>query len=152
MAELLIKIKNYTHPDPNIDRQGAYKKGMIVHVVEDGYPWARKESKQEWLIQGNDAVDWHGRTAILKIPGLAVAKVKELMSVQSEDDTGAPHYEDDGIEPRMYRKRRWWLLIDSIPQSIKNAIQADGEVTVTKNQIRNYLKRIRDNAQYTEAD
>ena len=52
MAEILIKAIDFTHPDPDIDRVGSYKKGMIVFVKDDGYIWGRKQSKQQWLADG----------------------------------------------------------------------------------------------------
>ena len=151
MAELLIKIKDHTNPNPTKDREGAYKKGMIIIVVEDNYLWARMESKQQWIAEGNSVDDWHNKTAILKIPGLAIAKVEELISQQIEDDDGVPIF-DVRDRPFTFRRRRWRLLIDSLPASIRNTIIADGEVTTTKAKIRDHLKRIRDNSQYTDAD
>lgn len=43
MAEVLIKLVDATHPDPEIDRAGCYKAGMPVVVMPDGHSWGRKE-------------------------------------------------------------------------------------------------------------
>ena len=152
MAELLIKAKNYVDPDPDMDRRDSYKKGMIICVKPDGYPWGRLESKQQWLLEGNDAADWHNKTVIVKILGLDPAIVADIVFIQDVDDTGAPMPLDINGTPQRYRRRAWHLLIDNIPAGIKTTLQTDGEVTVTKLQVRDYLKRIRNNDQYTGLD
>jgi len=133
VAELLIKAVDHTHPDPVVDRQGAYKRGMIVRVEEDGFQWGTKEGLPKFVL--------------VKITGLAAKKVRGLVSPQDEDDIGVSQ---DPAQP--FRRRRWRLLVDNIPNAIKIKLRDEGEVTVTKTQIRNYLRRIRDNAQYTGMD
>jgi len=147
MAEILIKAKDYTHPDPIKDRIGSYKIGMIVMVTADGYGWGPRESKQVWLAQGGAEVDWPGKFVIVRIPGVAVSTVLEIMAEQFEDDNNIPQVDEEG-DPTVYRRRRWRILVSSIPASIKNTLLADGEVTVTKAKIRNYIRRIRDNFQF----
>jgi len=39
MAELLIKNKSNSHPDPDKDLAGSWKKGQIVGITEDGAVW-----------------------------------------------------------------------------------------------------------------
>jgi len=165
VCELLIKAKDHTHPDPTKDRRGAYKRGMVGAVCEDGHSWGRLESKQQWIAEGNDPALWHDKTVIVKIPGALVVKVEALLAPQEEDDTGAPLRDVDGTGvpeailpnpedyPRYtYRRRLWKLAIDNIPAGVLNALKNDGEVTVTPAQVRNYLKRIRDDAQFTGLD
>jgi len=151
MAELLIKTRNYTNPDGEADRTASYKKGYIIAVRENGYQWARYESKQQWLAEGLSADDWHNQTAILKVPDITAAKAIELTSDQVEDDNGAPLTDSDGA-PVRFRRRRWQLLVDNIPAGKKAEIRDNGETSATKTQIKNFLKRIRDNAQYTGLD
>lgn len=43
MARLLIKVEEYTHPDPDIDRRGAYKRGDVVVIMPDGHVWGGAE-------------------------------------------------------------------------------------------------------------
>ena len=142
MAELLIKITNATHLDPLEDRRGCYKRGYVIDVRPDGFQWARMESKAVWIAEGNLAETWHGHTALVKIPGLDPERVRDLLAMQTEDDMGQD-------TETMYRRRRWRLVVDSVPESIRTAIATNGEVTVTVSQVRNYLQRIRDAAVYT---
>ena len=63
MAELLIKAVNHTHPDATIDRQGAYKKGDIIAVEENGFDWP---------------VTMIGQLCVLiKVPGITKTQVQE---------------------------------------------------------------------------
>lgn len=150
MCEILLFARNNSHSDPEKDRSGCYKRGMPVIVQPDGHVWGIEESKQMWLASGRLATDWPGNFVIVKIPGVSVAKVESLMYNQIEDDAGNPVYEEDGATPKRFRRRAWKVAVDSIPTTIKNKLLADGEVTVTPTQIRNYVKRIRDNSNYTK--
>jgi hypothetical protein len=130
MAELLLKARNAQHADPDIDRHGCYKRGDIVVVMPDGHQWGTKEGLPNFVK--------------IKIPGLNHETVRELIDEQREDDAGNPLFDDDG-QPILFRRRRWRVLVDSIPTTIRNQLRDFGEVTVTRAQIRNYVKRIRDN-------
>ena len=66
MAELLIKLIDYTHPDPEVDRRGAYKAGMVVAVKPDGHLWGRKESKAQWLLDNMPEQDWPEKFGIMR--------------------------------------------------------------------------------------
>lgn len=147
MCEILIFAKNNTHPDPQKDRRGCYKRGMPVCVFVDGHFWGREESKQQWILDGFAAADWpgQGKFIILKIPGVPVSRALEFIEVQTEDDAGIETGET-------YRRRRWKLLADSLPDAVRNALIANGEYTATVVLVRNYLKRIRDNTQYSGFD
>lgn len=153
MCELLIFVRNNTNPDPEKDRRGCYKRGMPVCVFEDGHTWGREESKQQWIAEGNAAADWpgQGKFVILKVPGVPAAKAQALLDLQTEDDAGVPLTDLDGA-PKVHRRRRWQLLADSLPVGVRNTLTTTGEYTTTVAAIRNYLKRIRDNAQYTGLD
>lgn len=148
MCELLINIS----VAENIKR---YDRGMVVDVFENGYlsQTGRETSKQYWIAEGRDAAQWpgQGKFVIVKIPSVPADKAKGLLEHQEEDDLGNPLVDVDG-NPIMYRRRRWTLLFNNIPAAIRNTLIADGEITVTVSQIRNYLKRIRDNAQFIGLD
>lgn len=124
---------------------------MVVDVKEDGAPWGTHESKKSWIASGKTAASWpsQGRLAILKIPGVPASKARVLTEGQTEDDSGAPYY---NLERGVYRQRSWRLLLGSVPAGISSAVASAGEVTVTVSQIRNYLRRIRDEAQFTGLD
>ncbi len=143
MAELLIFTRNNTHPDPVKDRRGCYKRGHIVSVMEDGHLWGIRESKAAWIASGNSSGSWPGDFVIVKIPGVAVATVNALIAPQSVDDSGVAVTNADGT-PAIFRRRGWNIPVDSVPTAIKNTLLANGEITVTPTQIRNYVQRIRD--------
>lgn len=155
--EALIFLANNTHTDPVKERRGCWKRGMVVTVQEDGWTWGRMESKQVWIAEGNAAAEWpnQGRMGIVKIPGVPAAKALALLEPQDVDDAGVPYYENLAeAQPRRatYRRKAWRLLVDNVPLAIRQTMLADGEITVTVSQIRNYLKRIRDDAQFTDLD
>lgn len=153
MCEILIRASDKTNLDVEIDRKGCYKKGMVVAIFEDGHTWGRLESKQQWIAEGNTADSWpsQGIFVIVKISSVLAAKALVLLEQQTEDDLGNPLLDTDN-RPIIYRRRRWKLFVDNIPLAIRNTLTANGEITVTVSQIRAYLKRIRDNAQFIGLD
>jgi hypothetical protein len=142
MAELLIKARNAQHDDPDTDRRGSYKRGDVVVVMPDGHQWGAKEGLPNFVK--------------IKIPGLDHVAIAELASEQDEDDAGQPYYEPgsailaEGPVLSIYRRRRWRILVDNIPVTIRNKLRDTGEATVTRAQIRNYVKRIRDNLTFNK--
>jgi len=120
---------------------------MIVEVVEDGYAWARLESKQVWIAEGNDPATWpsQGKVAILKIPGVPLIKGLALRDAQMVDDAGV-------ATTAPFRRRAWQFKIDLVPQAVRDEVLLTGEYTTTVAAIRNFLRRIRDDAQYTGLD
>lgn len=153
MCEFLIFTRDNTHLDPEKNRRGCYKRGMVVVVFEDGHTWGREESKQQWIAKGGVAADWpgQGKFILLKIPGVPAAKAQELLDPQTEDDAGTPLLNPDG-SPKTYRRRRWQLLADSLPLAARNTLATAGEYTTTVAAVRSYLQRIRDAAQFTGLD
>ena len=150
MCEILVKtVDSISLVSAERDRL-CMKAGMAVMVVEDGYQWARMESKAEWIAQGNLAADWphQGKWGIVKIPGVPASKAMELLDLQRTDDAGVPL---PGKQDT-YRIRDWVLDVAAVPAGIRNTILTTGEVTVTVPQIRAFLKRIRDAAQFTGLD
>lgn len=105
---------------------------MPVAVREDGHVWGAKEGLPNFVK--------------VKIPGVAAVTVEELISEQLEDGTGADYFENG--ERATYRRRRWRVLVSDIPAQIRQTLLTTGEVTVTPAQIRNYIRRVRDNAQF----
>jgi hypothetical protein len=140
MAELLIKARDATHPDQEIDRAGCYKRGDIVVVQPDGHVWGAKEGLPNFVK--------------LKIPGLDPEIVRELIEPQDDDDDGNPHYEAgtailvDGPVRKTFRRRRWRLMVAGISATLRNKLLNDGELTATKAQIRAHIKRVRNNEQF----
>jgi len=53
MAELLIRLKNNTNPDPVKDRM-CYKRGDVVVVMPDGHPWGNSEGLPDFAVVSVD--------------------------------------------------------------------------------------------------
>ena len=141
MCEILVFAGNNSHADPVEDRRGCWKRGYPVVVKEDGHQWGREEGLPKFVV--------------VKIPGVPAAKARAFLDAQMEDDAGVPTY-DNFIEavPRRtaFRRRAWNVAWASLPAGIRNTLQTTGTITVSVAQIRNYLRRIRDDAQYTGLD
>lgn len=110
MAEILIKAIDHTHPYPDKDRRGAYKRGMPVVVMPDGHEWGREERLPKFIV--------------LKIPGVSVEKVKKYIDPQLED---APN---ERGSYNTYRRRLWKLRWDDLPAGARNKLRDDGELTI----------------------
>ena len=122
MAELLLHLKDNVHPDPQKDLRGSYKRGFIVRVEEDGFAWSRKESIEQWVAEGNDPDDWHGITAIIKIPGVSKADVQYVTESL---------YDVIGEDSVTVRRRGWRARLDQLPRPIMNQIDRDYVYTAT---------------------
>lgn len=133
MAELLIKAIDATHPDPEIDKAGCYKAGDVVVVMEDGHEWGRKEGLPNFVV--------------LKIPGADPERIRDLVNPQKEDDTGAVQLDEDQ-RPRIFRRRKWRLLVSNLPLTVRQQLMTTGEFTATPAQVRNFIRRVRDNLQF----
>lgn len=48
--EMLVKAVDHSHPDPEIDRRGCYKKGDIVVVRPAGHKWGAKETLPKFVV------------------------------------------------------------------------------------------------------
>jgi hypothetical protein len=125
VAEILIKAVDATHADPEKDRRGCYKRGMPVVVMPDGHAWGAEERLPRFVV--------------LKLPGVAVAKVQQFIAQDHEGEA-------------LYRRRLWKLFVDEIPLAVRNKLVAQGYITIgpggdfTWTQVRNYIRNLRTNA------
>ena len=71
MAEFLVKAVDHKHPDFLKDKAGAYKRGMIVEVRENGAKYGRAEGPPKFIV--------------IKVPHLPVAMVKYLQEPRMGD-------------------------------------------------------------------
>lgn len=108
MAEILVIAANKSHVDPNRDRAGCYKRGMPVIVQQDGHQWGLKERLPLFVV--------------IKIPGVSVARVLKYAQ-EHKIDLG-------GEKPEIYRRRRWIIRWDDLPQRAKNRLRDDGELII----------------------
>lgn len=135
MAEILIKAMDHSHPDPNKDRAGCYKRGMCVVVKDDGHPgWGAKEGLPKF--------------AVLKVPGVSAAKLRKYTAEQMQGN--AP-----------YRRRLWRVRWEDLPAAARRKLAETGELIVktgeysgdydfTWQQVKNYFRNLETNQDETE--
>lgn len=68
MCEILVAVNpnNYTHPDPDKDLSGVYKRGYPVIVFDEGHSWGAEEGLPKFII--------------VKIPGVNKATIEQYLS------------------------------------------------------------------------
>ena len=108
MCRILVYGKNNTHPDPDTDRAGCYKKGMMVVVRPDGHIWGVKEQYPNFV-----SID---------LPEVSTEKVQKYINHQLLDSPLA--------EPPIYRRRRWILRWNDLPQSTKTKFNTVGKIVI----------------------
>ena len=106
MAELLIKAVDAVNPDPDTDRRGCYKRGMIVEVREDDAPRGTSE--------------WWPAFAWIKIPGIPADTLRKYMQPEMSMV----------VLDEVVRRRRWQIRWADLPQAVKNKLQATGIITI----------------------
>lgn len=125
MCELLVKAADHIHPDPQTDRVGAYKRGMVVRVEDDGFDWGGKEGPPSFVI--------------IRITGELKADYAPLTEIETYDDSGV----DTGT---LYRRRSFYIDIDNLPPGIRTNIETMRLVDIPPGIITSRLKRRRDGA------
>ena len=114
MAEILVKAVSVTNEDPALSleeqaektRRGCYQKGYPVVVMPDGHQWGAQEGPPTFVI--------------IYIPLISVAKVLKYVDVQMDD-----------IDPsKTYRRRKWQIRWDDLPQEAQDKLENDGELTI----------------------
>ncbi len=135
MTILLIKAVDASHPDPEKDRRGCYKRGDVVGVYDDDHLFGAKEGLPRFVR--------------LRIPDAAKALAVRLADEDDEDDNGQPAIDPEGNR-RAHRRRRWQVAIASLPAAVRTALATTGEASITRAQISSRLRRKRDGAQFTD--
>lgn len=113
--------------------------GMIVDIKPDTHVWGSAETLPTF---------WK-----VNLPGVDPDAIRDLLEPQIVDDAGNPnmHPVIPGKQVA-FRRKQWKADTARIPAQIIDTLNTVGEVTfdgVTLNQIRNALRRIRDDAAYT---
>lgn len=133
MAELLIKAVNATHSDPNKDARGCYKRGDIVGVAPNDWPWGALELKPP--ADG-------GKFVVVKITDVTRQQVIDWV----RDNWQCAVDDGDGE-----RRRRVRIDVDDLPNNVKNQLNNNGQFTTTWAAIRQYLRNKATNATATGA-
>lgn len=135
MCELLIKATDYTHPDPDVDLRGSYKRGYIVEVRPDNCEYGTSEVLPKFCV--------------IKLPTIEVERALKYMQPETVEGT----IEGMVIEVP-FRRRRWQIRWDDLPQEMRDKLTTDGVITVkfptyhgkydyTWQEIRNYFRDLK---------
>jgi len=108
-CELLVRAKNNTNADPEEDRRGCYKRGMVVLIMPDGHQWGNGERLPGFVV--------------IKIPEISVAKAQKYIAEQYQG------VDADGV-PIRYRRRLWQVRWDDLPAAAKTRLANDGELVI----------------------
>lgn len=96
---------------------GGYKRGDIIQVLPFDWPYAAGDKAGHWVV---------------RVTGTPVpADVEQFMQ---------NHLTDPNDSSTEDMRRVWRVLVDNVPAQIRNAMLANGEVTVTLAQIRNFIQ------------
>ena len=120
MAEILLRARAAPAGlTPKQLRLSGKDRGRIIAVKPDGWGWGRKEVWPAF--------------ALLKVPGISVAKIEKYAQPQLvEDPTDADW---DPVSKRIqnvYRARRWQIRWNDLPQGVKNKVVANNGVLTIK--------------------
>jgi hypothetical protein len=108
VAYLLIKAVDAVNTDPDVDRRGCYKRGMIVEVREDGSPLGTSETLPLFVR--------------INVPMITAERVRKYME---------PEYSGIPLEvPEVYRRRRWQIRWADLPAAARNKLQTQGFLTI----------------------
>lgn len=136
MLAIMVSLVNRQHPDPITQERIAFKKGDIMSYRFIDSPLnikGIKSRKANWLAAGNSEETWHNLTGWIFITGnFSSTLVEDLMD--SHFDFSIP---DD---PIILLRRKWSTLIDNVPIALKQELIQNGEVTVSKAQVKSYLQ------------
>lgn len=131
---LVVKAFSVTHSDPDKDRRGCYKRGMIVAVVPDNYNFGTDEKLPRFV---------H-----IKIPGVPVASAEKYIAHQIVDNA-------------VYRRRLWQIRWADLPAGAQTKLRDNGELTIkvgayagtydyTWDQVKGYFRNLDTNQDETE--
>lgn len=114
MAELLIKATDATHPDPQTDRSGCYKRGDVVAVMPDGHSWGPEELNRE-------------KFYLIRLPGVSPEALEKYLEPER----------DPVLREEVLTRRRWHG--QKLPSSLKQAL-GSGPVDLTWKILREYIR------------
>ena len=122
--------------DHQVDNPKSYDIGDIIDIVEDGQNVGKQISKTEWVAGGGDPAEFMAmkKPLIINLVGVSKAKIESFLSMELDQD-------GDMTSKKRLNSIDYAGIWSALPQTKKDAILNDREVTVTVNQIKNFLKR-----------
>jgi hypothetical protein len=123
VAEILIKMIDHVHPDPEVDPM-CFKIGDVVAVFPDGWVWGREETLPKFLVA--------------KFPGIDVSVFAPLLDPQSAIVPSII----DGASRKAERRIRAKNIDIPTVQAFLGGGQLTSPITVnaTAGQITNFIK------------
>jgi hypothetical protein len=128
VAELLVKAVDHIHADPTINTRDCYKRGDIIGVAPNGWPWGAKELK---------APAEGGKFVVIKITD--VTRQQVINWVRNHWGT-----EIDGIDwittlDNVVRRRRVRINVAALPANVRNTLNNTGQFTTTWAAVRQFV-------------
>ena len=118
----LIKASEVTHPVPAKDRM-RYKRGDFVELWGPGTPYVVPCAEPFYLIEVTGVV-------------MTVAEIKaRYEQMQFTDDSGTPT-----ADGKPYRRRVYWVDLDSLPNANKADLAADRYTLIAWNKAKSSVK------------
>lgn len=138
MAEILVRaVDNTVSAHPR-----RWRIGMPVLVLEDGALWGTKDVMP--LAAG-------GRHYLLKIPGVTVAQINNLLMAKWGITLDDPDFDPADPDPDKLpvRKKAVDFVVADLPPNLRNQLQRDLVVTLTTTEVRKIIRHIRLNERET---
>ena len=118
----LIKASEVTHPVPAKDRM-RYKRGDFVELWGPGTAYVVPCAEPFYLIEVTGVV-------------MSVAEIKaRYQQMQMTDDSGTPT-----ADGNPYRRRLYWVDLDSLPSANRNDLAADRYTLIAWNKAKSSVK------------
>lgn len=100
---------------------------MPVEIMENGAPWGRKDVLPP--AQG-------GAFVIVKIPDVTAQQVKDALQAR----WGCDLCDEEGDRSA---RRRIQILVDNLPNNVRNQLRTTGSYTATWAQVKSFVQHIR---------
>lgn len=119
MCEILIKAIDTIHSDSVKDKAGCYKRGYPVVVMPDSHIWGNAECPPNFIV--------------IKVPDMTVEEAKQYL---------VPIFEGIGEDLIIVQRRKYKIDIDDdkLDKKVKDDIEKEGKVTMTKSDIKKIIK------------
>jgi len=161
MAELLIRLKNNTHPDPAKDLM-CYKRGDIVVVMENGHHWGQAEGFPDFAViqtdrtvgqmekflvihetprvetRDIDAIEWHERKAkgdhgdFIKLP--SESKHGNRYNKNKHRKVSTIMLTGKVMQP--HTRRKWHVVVTMLPPAEMRSFNETGRAVIPFAQLR----------------
>lgn len=124
MAEFLIKARDPIDlPKDEEKRNRCYRRGDIVVVMPDGHEWGKEERLPKFVV--------------VKVAGMSVETAQKYIEPRAVD-SGLVDVRGRAIL-RTTARRRWKILVDTVPTAVKTALTKSGVYETSWSNIKTYI-------------